>query len=80
MNCEGMVCGIADVLVATLATAESYLGWRLEMPLMPRNLNRGALELLSKPAFAVQIFRSDNVSPGNTQNRRWQASATCTRH
>ncbi len=33
---------------------------------MPMSLNRGALELLSKPVSAVQIFRSDHVSPGKS--------------
>ncbi len=33
---------------------------------MPTSLNLSALELLSKPASAVQKFRSDHVSPGKT--------------
>jgi len=35
---------------------------------MPRNLNRGTLELLSKTAFAVQIFCSDHVFPSKSAN------------
>ncbi len=34
----------------------------------PKSLNRSALELLSKSAAAVQIFRSDHVSPGKFAN------------
>jgi putative transposase len=44
------------------------MAWRLETLLMPTNLNRGALELLSKPASAVQILRSAQVSPGKSAN------------